>query len=165
MFHEEHFFSQDHDLRFHIMFRKVTTTSPMWSREATTLANFTDGCLRQPPAQPAPEPHQTWSHACQALSTVGTPSQVTKGTSTSPHPHPSRRRSGVGETNLPHTKFQTSTASGSPFKRTCQVLPGLVTNSILFCWLCAIKDRCNFYQTQDHGLGQQFLTLSWDLYT
>ena len=44
--------------------------------------------------------------------------------------------------------------------------PGLVTNSILFCWLFEIKDRCKkvrFQQTHNQGLRQLLLTVSWDL--
>ena len=43
---------------------------------------------------------------------------------------------------------------------------GLVTNSILFCWLFKIKDRCKkvrFLQTHNQGLRQLLLTVSWDL--
>ena len=44
--------------------------------------------------------------------------------------------------------------------------PGLVINSILFCWLFKIKDRCKkvrFQQTHNQGLCQLLLTVSWDL--
>ena len=44
--------------------------------------------------------------------------------------------------------------------------PGLATNSILFCLLFSIKDRCNkvrFQQTHNQGLRQLLLTVSWDL--
>ena len=43
---------------------------------------------------------------------------------------------------------------------------GLVTNSILFCWLFKIKDWCKkvrFLQTHIEGLHQLLLTVSWDL--
>ena len=43
-----------------------------------------------------------------------------------------------------------------------------VTNSIIFCWLFTIKDRCKkvrFQQTYNQGLRQLFLTVSWDLHT
>ena len=43
---------------------------------------------------------------------------------------------------------------------------GLVTNSILFCWLFKIRDRCKkvrFQQTHNQGLRQLLLTVSWDL--
>ena len=43
---------------------------------------------------------------------------------------------------------------------------GLVTISILFCWVFEIKDRCKkvrFQQTHSKGLDQLLLTLSWDL--
>ena len=43
---------------------------------------------------------------------------------------------------------------------------GLVTNSIIFCRLFTIKDRCKkvrFLQTQNQGLRQLLLTVSWDL--
>ena len=44
--------------------------------------------------------------------------------------------------------------------------PGLVTNSILVCWLFKIMDRCKkvrFLQTQNQGLRQLLLKVSWDL--
>ena len=41
---------------------------------------------------------------------------------------------------------------------------GLVTNSILFCWLFTIKDL-RFQQTHNQGLSQLFLTVSSDLCT
>ena len=45
--------------------------------------------------------------------------------------------------------------------------PGLVTNSILFCWLFKFKDsRCKkvrFQQTHNQGLRLLFLTVYWDL--
>ena len=43
---------------------------------------------------------------------------------------------------------------------------GLVTNSILLCWLFTIKDQCKrvrFQQTHNQGLCQLLLTMSWDL--
>ena len=43
---------------------------------------------------------------------------------------------------------------------------GLVTNSILFCWLFKIKNRCKkvcSQQTHNQGLRQLLLTVSWDL--
>ena len=43
---------------------------------------------------------------------------------------------------------------------------GLVTNSIVFCWLFKIKDWCtkvHFQQTHNQGLRQLLLTVSWDL--
>ena len=43
---------------------------------------------------------------------------------------------------------------------------GLVTNSILFCWLFTIKDRCkkgSFQQTHNQGLRQLLLMVSWGL--
>ena len=43
---------------------------------------------------------------------------------------------------------------------------GLVTNSILFCSLLTIKDRCKkvrFQQTENRGLRQLLWTVSWDL--
>ena len=46
-------------------------------------------------------------------------------------------------------------------KETC-----LVTNSIIFCWLFSIKDRCikvRFQQTHNQSLRQLLLTVSWDL--
>ena len=46
------------------------------------------------------------------------------------------------------------------FQPRCET-PGLVTNSILFCWLFAIKDR--YKQTHSPGLRQLLLTESWDL--
>ena len=51
-----------------------------------------------------------------------------------------------------------TTDSASSFER-----PGLVTNSILFCWLFRIKDRCKkvrFQQTHNQGLRQLLLTVS-----
>ena len=44
--------------------------------------------------------------------------------------------------------------------------PGLVTNSILFCWLFTIKNRCKkvrFQQTHNQVLIQLMLTVFWDL--
>ena len=44
--------------------------------------------------------------------------------------------------------------------------PGLVTNSILFCCLFKIKDRCTkvrFQQMHNQGLRKLLLTVSWDL--
>ena len=46
------------------------------------------------------------------------------------------------------------------------IAPGLVTNSILFCSIFKIKDRCKkvrFLQTHNQGLRQLLLTVSWDL--
>ena len=46
------------------------------------------------------------------------------------------------------------------------VTAGLVTNSILFCWLFKIKNWCKkvrFQQTHNQGLRQLLLTVSWDL--
>ena len=46
------------------------------------------------------------------------------------------------------------------------ITSGLVTNSIRFCWLFTIKDRCKkvlFQQTHNQGLHQLLLTVSWDL--
>ena len=43
---------------------------------------------------------------------------------------------------------------------------GLVTNSILSCWLFKIKDwgiKVRFQQTRNQGLSQRLLTVSWDL--
>ena len=43
---------------------------------------------------------------------------------------------------------------------------GLVTISILFCWLFKIEDRCKkvrFQQAHNQGLRQLLLTVSWDL--
>ena len=43
---------------------------------------------------------------------------------------------------------------------------GLVTNSILFCCLFKIKERCKivrFQQKHNQGLRQSLLTVSWDL--
>ena len=45
-------------------------------------------------------------------------------------------------------------------------LPGLVTNSIIYCRLFKIKDRCKqvrFQHTNNQGLRQLLLTVSWDL--
>ena len=46
-------------------------------------------------------------------------------------------------------------------------LSGQVTNSILFCWLFKIKDRCTkvrFQQMHRQGLHQLLLSVSWDLH-
>ena len=43
---------------------------------------------------------------------------------------------------------------------------GLVPNSIIFCCLFTIKDRCKtvrFQQTHNQGFRQLLLTVSWDL--
>ena len=45
-------------------------------------------------------------------------------------------------------------------------VPCLVTNSILFCCLFSIEERCKkvrFLQTHNQGLRQLLLTVSWDL--
>ena len=47
-----------------------------------------------------------------------------------------------------------------------RILSGLVTNSILFCWLFKFKDQCKkvrFQRMHVQGLHQLFLTVSWDL--
>ena len=51
-------------------------------------------------------------------------------------------------------------------KLSCWGLAGLFTNSIIFCWLFSIKDRCKivrFQQMHNKGLCQLLLTVSWDL--
>ena len=48
----------------------------------------------------------------------------------------------------------------------CWSPAGLVTNSILFCWLFKIRDCCKqvrFQQTHNQGLRQLLMTVSWDL--
>ena len=61
-----------------------------------------------------------------------------------------------------------TTVRETPFKATFMTFEetGLVTNSILFCRLFTIKDRCkqmHFQQTHNQGLRQMLLTVSWDL--
>ena len=47
-------------------------------------------------------------------------------------------------------------------------IPGLVTNSILFCWHFKIKDqrkKVRFQQSHNQGLRQLLFTVSWELHT
>ena len=72
----------------------------------------------------------------------------------------------------PMTPSSSNTSSSTSRKATSSGLrtwsePGLLTNSIIFCWLFAIKDRCKivcFRQTHNQGLRQLLLMVSWDLH-